>query len=98
MPKGPTEPSGIPIPRGVLRKRLQAVENKGTELQKERQESSRARNSMKRRDLRSGAGRKDRNVAKTHRVAGKRRGETGTLSAEPWFREYRIGYYSSSEK
>jgi hypothetical protein len=59
-------------------KRLQAIENKGSELQKERQESSRARNSMKKRDLHCAAGRKHSNVAKTHRVAEERKDETGT--------------------
>ena len=32
------------------------------------------------------------------RVAEERRDETGTLSAEPWGRDYRIRYYLSSEK
>jgi len=30
--------------------------------------------------------------------AGKRKEEAGTLSAEPWARDYRIRYYLSSEK
>jgi len=35
---------------------------------------------------------------KTHGVAEEGRDETGTLSAEPWVRDYRIRYYLSSEK
>src|SRR3984893_13277277 len=35
---------------------------------------------------------------KTHWVGGEGRDETGTLSAEPWVRDYRIRYYLSSEK
>ena len=31
--------------------------------------------------------------ADTQGVEGKRRDETGTLSAEPWVKEYRIRYY-----
>jgi hypothetical protein len=42
---------GTPPPRVFLQKSVQAVENKGCELQKERQERQRARNSVKRRDL-----------------------------------------------
>ena len=34
----------------------------------------------------------------THGVAEEERDETGTLSAEPWSRDYRIRYYLSSEK
>ena len=36
--------------------------------------------------------------AKTHWVAEERREVTGTLSAEPWSRDYRIRYCLSSEK
>jgi hypothetical protein len=35
---------------------------------------------------------------KTHRVGEKGRDATGTLSAEPWVRDYRIRYYLSSGK
>jgi hypothetical protein len=37
-------------------------------------------------------------LSDTHRIAGKKRDETGTRSAEPWCRGYRIRYYLSSEK
>ena len=37
-------------------------------------------------------------LSDTHRTAGKRKDETGTLSAEPWCEYYRIRYYLSSEK
>ena len=43
-------------------------------------------------------GGQNRRVADTHGVAVERRDETGTLSAEPWVRDYRIRYYLSSEK
>src|ERR1700739_1407607 len=39
-----------------------------------------------------------RKSADTHVVAEKRRGGTGTLSAEPWIGGYRIRYCLSSEK
>jgi hypothetical protein len=41
---------------------------------------------------------KNRRVAKTQRVAEEGRDETGTQSAEPWIKDYRIRYYLSSEK
>jgi hypothetical protein len=43
-------------------------------------------------------GDKNRRVAETHWVSEEGRDETGTLSAEPWARDYRIRYYLSSEK
>ena len=42
--------------------------------------------------------RQNRRVAETHGLLGESRDEAGTLSAEPWFIDYRIGYYLSSEK
>jgi hypothetical protein len=36
--------------------------------------------------------------AETDGIEGERREGTGTRSAEPWGKYYRIGYYLSSEK
>jgi hypothetical protein len=45
---------GIPIPPGILKKRLQAIENKRRECEKDAEESERGCNHMIRRDLPGG--------------------------------------------
>ena len=129
-----------PTPPVFCKKRLQAVENKGGECEKERQEKQRGGNILKTNGLWSSgslvkgdaAGRflqrakilggnadgcENKGVAKIAtqmlmklrelkidqlrdalRVAKGSREETGTQSAEPWVRDYRICYYLSSEK
>jgi hypothetical protein len=42
-PDCPAEPAGIPIPRVFWKKRLQTIENKGSECGKERQEKKKRR-------------------------------------------------------
>ena len=53
---------------------------------------------MKRRNLRRVTGRENRRDASTHWTQEEGGYETGTLSAEPCTKDYRIRYYLSSEK
>src|ERR1700730_6892061 len=129
----------IPRPPCFWEKRLQALENKGNECGKEREERKRGGKLLRRLDLPQRHGdtegegswkngwrvtppgvlygcerkgfaeigicmnMKTRAIKidgarKTPSVGEEGRDETGTLSAEPWARDYRIRYYLSSEK
>jgi hypothetical protein len=90
-----------PTPPVFCKKRLQVDENKGMERGKERQENSGGGKLLRRRSLRwrhRDLAADPDSAAKAHLQEADRREGAGTLSAEPWIREYRIGYYLSSEK